>query len=43
MKKIFYAVLLLLLFASLTGLAVATAMRPTEPIGPVGDVPGDTL
>lgn len=34
MKKIFYSTLVLLLIASLTGLAIATAVLPFEPIVP---------
>jgi hypothetical protein len=33
MKKIFYATLLLSLIASLAGLAIATALLPSGPVG----------
>jgi len=35
MKKVFYSTLLLLLVVSVLGLAVTTALRPTEPVVPL--------
>ena len=35
MKKVFYSTLLLLLVVSVLGLAITTALRPTEPIVPL--------
>lgn len=43
MRKLFYPTLVLLLIASLTGLGIATAVVPSEPVAPVRTLLPDPL